>query len=108
MRMHVIEIKHFVLKYYLSTLLMLTTATIRFLQGKFRSVTFCQRTHNNTHAGAQVYAYRYIHNYIHTCIHAYIHTNNGWPQDFEDTRLLGKLGISVCRRPLRHSCIAFT
>ena len=39
-------------------------------------------------------------------MHAYIH--NGRPIDFEDTRLLGKLVIPVCRRLLRHSCIVFT
>ena len=41
-----------------------------------------------------------------THLHTYIH--NGWPLDFEDTRLLGKLAIPVCRHPLRHSCIVFT
>ena len=46
--------------------------------------------------------YIYIHTYIHTHIH------NGWPGDFEDTRLLGKLATPVCRHLLRHICIVFT
>ena len=47
-----------------------------------------------------------MHTCMHTCIHAYMHT--GWLLDFEDTCLLGKLAILVCRHLLRHSCIVFT
>ena len=43
---------------------------------------------------------------MHTYVHTYLH--NGWPFDFEDTRLLGKLAIPVCRHLLRHRCIVFT
>ena len=35
-------------------------------------------------------------------------SSNGWPLDSEDTRLLGKLALPVCRHLLRHSCIVFT
>ena len=40
--------------------------------------------------------------HIHTCIH------NGWSLDFEETRLLRKLAIPVCRHMLMHSYIVFT
>ena len=33
---------------------------------------------------------------------------NDWPLDFEDTGLLGKLAIPVCRHLLRHSSIVVT
>ena len=44
--------------------------------------------------------------HLYACIHTYIH--NGWPLDFEDTCLLGKLAIPVCRHLLRHSYTVFT
>ena len=49
-----------------------------------------------------------IHVYMHTCIHAYMHIyiHNGLP--LEDTRLLGKLAIPVCRHLLKHGCTVFT
>ena len=74
-------------------------------------------THTHTHVHTYTHIHIHTRAYMHTCMQTYmqtytrIHTythNNGWRLGFEDTRLLGKLAISVCKHLLRHSCIVFT
>ena len=77
----------------------------------YRQIDMQAYTYRHTHTYRQIdmqaYTYRHIHTCIqaHACMHACMH---GWPLDFEDTRLLGKLAIPVCRHLFRHSCIVFT
>ena len=68
----------------------------------------CIQTDMHTYVGTFIHTYRQT--WMHACMYAYIHNihNNGWPLDFVDTRLRGKLAIPVCRHLLRHSCIVFT
>ncbi len=61
------------------------------------------RTHTRTHP----HTCPYTHTSTHTHPHAHAHMN-GWPLDFEDTRLLGNLAILVYRRSLMHSYCFYT
>ena len=60
---------------------------------------------NTTYNRLHVY-YSGVRSCVRACMRVCVH--NGWPIDFDDTRLIGKLAVPIGRHLLWHSCIIFT